>query len=103
MIEKGIKSCLEALKRRILPDGGFSAHQDGAYRPDATAWAILAFKAAGVQSETIDRARSRLRMSQLTDGRVCLSPDHPEVIWPTPLAILAWQGSEPHRRPNYWP
>lgn len=38
--------------------------------------------------------------SQLSDGRVCVSPKHPETFWPTPLAILAWQGSPSHREPQ---
>lgn len=38
--------------------------------------------------------------SQLSDGRVCVSPEHPEAFWPTPLAILAWQGSHSHKEPQ---
>jgi hypothetical protein len=32
----------------------------------------------------------------LEDGRVSVSPTDPESYWPTPLAILAWHGSEKH-------
>ncbi len=94
MTEKIINTLLEMLYRRVLSAGGFSANPGQGYRPDATAWAILAFEAAGIRNQTINLARSRLMKDQLPDGRVSLSPDHPEVIWPTPLAVLAWQGSD---------
>jgi hypothetical protein len=92
-----INKALDILRRRALPEGGFSAYPDGEYRPDATAWAVLAFKAAGMPPATFDQALSRLKKSQMADGRVCLAPDHPETSWPTPLAILAWQDLLPYR------
>ena len=45
----------------------------------------------------LKRARSRLAADQLPDGRVCISPDHPEVYWPTSLAVFAWHQSPEHR------
>jgi len=81
----------------MLPDGGFSLTPGGAYRPDATCWAILALLADPESSDLLARARDRLAMDQLSDGRVGISADHPEVIWPTSLAIFAWQQSEAHR------
>ena len=46
---------------------------------------------------TLDADRSRLARDQLSDGRVPISASHVEAFWPTPLAILAWQGSSRHR------
>ena len=87
---------IESLWKRIFPEGGFSANVGGKYRPDATAWAILALSAAGTKEDVLESSRARLVTSQLSDGRVCLLPDHPDAYWPTPLAVLAWQGSPAH-------
>jgi len=38
-----------------------------------------------------------LAAAQLADGRVSISPENPEAFWPTPLTILAWQGSPAHQ------
>ena len=67
-------------------------------RPDATAWGILALKASGTKSADLARLRGRLLAAQQPDGRVSISPQHPEAWWPTPLAILAW-----HQEPEFWP
>ena len=87
---------IESLWKRIFPEGGFSANVGGKYRPDATAWAILALSAAGTEEDVLESSRARLVNSQLSDGRVCLLPEHPDAYWPTPLAVLAWQGSAAH-------
>ena len=47
--------------------------------------------------DLLTRARSRLAADQLPDGRVCISPDHPEAAWPTSLAVFAWHQSPEHR------
>lgn len=90
---------LEALRGRELDAGGFSLLPGGEYRPDATAWATMALAAAGGRKDRLEKARARLASGQKPDGRVCISPDHPEAFWPTPLAILAWHGSSAHREP----
>ena len=59
-------------------------------RPDSTAWAVLALEIAGAGTSLIDGGRAALASGQFSDGRVFLSSDAPEVLWPTPLAILAW-------------
>ena len=87
---------LDELRKRILPEGGFSGRPGGNYRPDATAWAILAMTAANVEPGLLSSARRRLAKSQLEDGRVPIAPGFPEVIWPTPIAILAWHGDQEH-------
>ena len=93
-------SPLESLQERAQPDGGFSNLAGGEYRSDATAWAILALAAAGARPDLIEPARKRLADGQQSDGRVCISADHPEAFWPTPLAVLAWHGSPSRREPQ---
>lgn len=69
------------------------------YRPDATAWAVLALALASSGNRdigVIEIGRDRLAVSQLEDGRVSISPSDPGSFWPTSLAILAWQGSRKH-------
>jgi hypothetical protein len=95
-----MKTLLELLRQRTQPDGGFSNLAGGEYRVDATAWAILALSAAGVAKDLIGSARVSLADRQQGDGRVCISADHPESFWPTPLAVLAWHGSPSHREPQ---
>jgi hypothetical protein len=90
IMSDGLLSGLETLRDRALPEGGFSNTAHGEFRPDATAWAILALSAHGGDQEIIHRSRSRLAAAQLPDGRVPISPAQPEIYWPTPLALLAW-------------
>lgn len=93
----------EALRSRALGGGGFPMFPGGAYRPDATAWAVLALavmKSGGRDQDVIESGRSRLAASQLEDGRVSISPSDPDSFWPTPLAILAWHGSTTHTEPR---
>ncbi len=87
-----IAMTVRTLKQRLLPDGGFSERPGSGYRTDATAWAILAL-AESSGDDAIERSRSRLAASQLTDGRVGISVEHPHAFWTTPLAALAWHGS----------
>ena len=77
----------------VLADGGFGIKHNGDFRPDATAWAIIALKAFEADAGLVEKARRRLAAAQLQDGRLPLFPDHPESYWPTPLAVLAWQGA----------
>ncbi len=95
LVAHGVKT----IRQRALAEGGFANCAGGAFRGDATAWAIVALVAAGeVQdNELIRLGRSRLAASQLPDGRLALAADHPEVYWPTSLALLAWQHSPAHQ------
>lgn len=95
-----MESLVLTLSERALPNGGFSGQTGGGYRTDATAWAILALVAVGSRKNLVQLARSQLAADQMQDGRVSLSPDHPKVFWPTPLAVIAWQGSFAHRVPQ---
>jgi hypothetical protein len=92
-----IYNLVNQLRVSILPDGGFSSTPGGRYRADATCWAILAILGDPDNRALLTRARSRLAADQLPDGRVCISPDHPEAIWPTSIAIFAWHQSPEHR------
>ena len=98
MAEDQASFWVNQLKDRALPDGGFSPHPRGQYRSDATGWAILALAGDPANRDLLYRARSRLAADQLPDGRVCISPDHPEAIWPTFLAVFAWHQSPEHRK-----
>jgi hypothetical protein len=62
-----------------------------AFRPDATAWAVLALEASGNNRDLTIPACRRLARSQHSDGRVSVIAGHPESFWPTSLAILAWK------------
>ena len=86
------------MEKRARPSGGFAPDPGRAQpsRPDAAAWAILALAAVGTEEESLRPARSWLAGRQLSDGRVCLTRDHREVVWPTAIAALAWQGSPSH-------
>lgn len=87
---------LDDIWTRSLSEGGFAAHPGGGYRPDATSWAILALRMYGIDSQRLHAAMRRLGESQMKDGRLALSPERPDVYWPTPLAIIAW-----HRNPEF--
>ena len=90
---------LDILRGRVLDrQGSIAGHNRGGYRPDAAAWAAVALQALGLGADLLPAIRTRLVAQQLPDGRVCLSPEHPETIWLTSLAILAWQGAPEQRQ-----
>ena len=88
---------LEIIPTRLLhQQGGFANQTGGGYRADATAWAVVALRLLGLDQGFIKEARASLAARQLADGRVPLSPQHPEAFWPTPLAIFAWHQAPEH-------
>ena len=92
--EKKLQEARLSLNERLLSDGGFAELPRAVYRVDATAWAVIALASAGgMDSDVMAAARKRLTESQLKDGRVTVSKEYPSAFWPTPLAVLAWQGS----------
>ena len=94
-----ISRSLQALKARCVDGVGFVNKLGGRYRPDATCWAILALRASqGTEDRLIQKARRQLAAVQAKDGRVCVSADHVDAYWPTPLAILAWNGSAEYEK-----
>ena len=96
MLNEMLDTVMDEIKRRMLPEGGVADHTGGDYRPDATAWAILAFKAYGKDTEIVQQLQARLAAEQMDDGRVCISRKHPDAFWPTSISILAWNGSTNH-------
>jgi hypothetical protein len=95
-VEKLISNAIDLVCSRALPEGGFSVKGDGIFRPDATAWSILALRSGLCCDEYISKACQRLAQSQLPDGRVPLSTVNPAAYWPTALTVLAWQKSAGH-------
>lgn len=76
---------------RSLPEGGFSAYDGGGFRPDATAWAVLALEAGKVNRKLINSACRRLSGRQNSDGRITVIEGYPKAWWPTSLSVLAWK------------
>jgi hypothetical protein len=94
------KSQLGLLEERFVEGVGFPHRPGGGFRPDATCWAILAMEAAGSTSGVVGKARRLLVKAQREDGRVCVSPQHPDAYWPTPLAALAWCDAPEYDEPR---
>ncbi len=88
-----LSKALDVIQHAQHVSGGFPHRQDGQPRADATAWAIIALSAWNSAQAQCDKARLFLTSLQLDDGRIPISPNHPEVIWPTSLAVLAWHGN----------
>ena len=80
-----ILKCIKDIETRSLADGGFSEQTDGPWRPDSTAWAVLALESAGINTSIVASGKARLAA-----GRFSL-PGAPDVLWTVPLAILAWR------------
>ncbi len=89
MLERYLKN----LQQRSLVEGGFTNRLGGDYRPDATAWAIIALNEYSAAEKLVSTARRRLLDDQDHEGRISISSDHPDSFWPTPLAMLAWHPS----------
>ncbi|MDT7040994.1 prenyltransferase/squalene oxidase repeat-containing protein [Candidatus Nitronereus thalassa] len=87
---------LNELRTRIRPNGGFLFTTQGEDRPDATAWGTIILSHFKHDAQVLQRSRDYLTSFQMPDGRVSLSPDHPESFWPTPISILAWETSKSH-------
>lgn len=81
------------LSPRRLADGGLVDRSGGTFHVPATAWSILAFRAAGEPHEDLERSRRRLTDEQDADGRLSIDRVHRDVCWPTALSILAWDHS----------
>lgn len=93
MINPHISRAVNQLGGRAVPGGGFALRPGEGFRPEATAWAVMALSVLGREPDLREGGRRRLAAAQLEDGRVSISRDHPEAFWPTPLAVLAWQGT----------
>ena len=65
MTASAITEGYEQLRGRALADGGFGIQHNGDFRPDATAWAIIALKALEADAGLVEKARRRLAAAQL--------------------------------------
>ena len=86
-----INDCIKDIEARSLDAGGFAEQPQGPYRPDSTAWAILALEKAGISASFVADGRAALSAGRMQNGSVFFS-GAPNVIWPTSLAVLAWRG-----------
>jgi hypothetical protein len=66
-------------------------YEKESFRPDASAWAVIALEAYNNNRDLTIPACQRLAKMQLSDGRISIIEDHPESYWPTALAVLAWK------------
>lgn len=87
-----LSNLIDLLLQRELASGGFPEQLGDEYRPDATAWSIIALAANDIDSQIINSGRQRLAKEQKKDGRLSITADHSEAFWPTTLAALAWHG-----------
>jgi hypothetical protein len=86
-----ITKCIEMILSRSVTGGGFAQRPGSGYRPDATAWGVLALPSGDRHRELVENACRRLAASQLADGRVPVAEAFDTAYWPTPLAVLAWK------------
>jgi hypothetical protein len=86
-----IAATVNTIRDRFLPKGGFAMYPKESFRPDASAWAVMALEASNNNRDLTIPACRRLSKSQLSDGRIPVIEGHPESYWPTSLALLAWK------------
>lgn len=95
-----MKKAIEEIWKCGLPDGGFALRPGGQYRPDATAWAVMALCLCGFSADSLRPARARIAAGQDGDGRIAVAKDQPQAFWPTPIAVLAWHGQSEFDEPR---
>ena len=88
---KIIETALETIRERSLPEGGFAMYCGESFRPDVTAWAVLALKAGQEDQKVSTSACQRLAQCQNLDGRISVIDSFPMAYWPTSIAIIAWK------------
>ncbi len=86
-----LKTCIENILNRQVSEGGFAQRAGDGFRPDATAWSVLALSGESIYNDIIEKACRYLSQKQQSDGRVPIYDGCDEAYWPTPLAILAWK------------
>lgn len=87
---------IEELRSRRHAEGAFPTRPGAGPAIDATAWAVVALAASGTEARWLAPSLEWLAGRQLDDGRVPLTADLRDVIWPTPLAMLAWSAAGAH-------
>lgn len=102
-----LASLLSDLGARRVVGGVAGKPGESEPRPDATAWTILAFRAArsvepgaAERSSWVRELRRELADQQSPDGRLALSASRETAYWPTALAVLAWAPSPESARPR---
>lgn len=60
MVDFRTERIIDEIWKRRLPEGGFAARPGGEYRPDAAAWAVLALRMGGIESQRLIAAMRRL-------------------------------------------
>lgn len=98
MGKETLSGLLDTIAGRRSRDGGLSALPGSPFDTEATAWGAVALEIAGAHGDILASCLDKLSAVQSSDGRISLYGDHPEVCWPTPLALLAWHGSDRHRK-----
>ena len=93
-------AALVELRRALRDDGGFPERAGGSFSPAATAWAALALARDPGSLPVAIRAAERLAKVQQPDGRVAVAVGHADAVWPTPLALLAWQATDSFPEPR---
>lgn len=88
-----ILESIETIASRSLKGGGFAQRRNGKFRPDATAWSILALSTGKTYGDLLENGCICLAASQLQDGSIPLAEDLNNAHWPTALAILAWKSA----------
>jgi len=85
-----IRIIISALESRLLPCGGFATVPGEEPRPDATAWAVFALSLLTAETRILKKGRQNLSQLQTEKGSIPLTPETPAAVWPTYLALLAW-------------
>jgi hypothetical protein len=67
---KIIETAFDTIRKRSLPEGGFANYCGELFRPDVTAWAVLALKAGQKDQKVSTFACQRLALRQNPDGRI---------------------------------
>jgi len=88
-----IPKSIETIVSRSFKGGGFAQRQNGKFRPDATAWSVLALSTGNIYGDLVENACIRLAASQLPDGSISVAEDLENAYWPTALAVLAWKST----------
>lgn len=78
------------LSERFCSSGGVSRLPEEKESVVSTAWATLALCRISPGMDQVSAGRHFLSRLQQADGSVPVAPEIPDVIWPTPVALLAW-------------
>ena len=72
---KIIETAFETIRKRSLPEGGFAMYCGESFRPDVTAWAVLALKAGQEDQKVSTSACQSLARCQNLDERISAIDD----------------------------